>query len=356
MSTNRIAINGFGRIGRHLLRAILARDSFVEVVAIHDLTAAPTLAHLLEFDTVHGRLGRPVEVVGDELRVGERRIQVLSANHPGNLPWSALEVDVVAECSGRFTSRDLAAGHLLAGANRVVVSTPTDSADATICVGVNEQTLDPVRSRIVSNASCTTNCVAPMLAVLDEAFGVLGGWVQTVHAYTNDQELLDLPHHDLRRARAAAQNIVPTATGADRALSLVLPQLAGVIHSSAVRVPVPDGSLSTVVCTLGRDVSAADVNDALRQASAGSRLSGVLAVTDAAVVSSDVLGDPHSCVASTLDTETHGAQARVIGWYDNEWGYANRLLDLIEMVCLRTNDRHVAGAHARHNLEPVLTG
>jgi glyceraldehyde 3-phosphate dehydrogenase len=356
MSTNRIAINGFGRIGRHLLRAILARDSFVEVVAIHDLTAAPTLAHLLEFDTVHGRLGLPVEVAGDDLRVGGRRIKVLSANHPGNLPWSALEVDVVAECSGRFTSRDRAAGHLLAGANRVVVSTPTDSADATICVGVNETTLDPVRSRIVSNASCTTNCVAPMLAVLDNAFGVVDGWVQTVHAYTNDQELLDLPHHDLRRARAAAQNIVPTATGADRALSLVLPQLAGRIHSSAVRVPVPDGSLSTLVATLAHEASAEEVNTALRSASTSDRLSGVLSVTDAAVVSSDVLGDPHSCLVSTLDTESHGAQVRVIGWYDNEWGYANRLLDLVEMICLRTNDREIASSHARRSLEPVLTG
>ena len=335
----RIAINGLGRIGRALLRSILARESFVEVVAVHDLTPASTLAYLLQHDSVHGRLGLPVESTDDELLVGDRRIKVLRSNHPANLPWGALGVDVVAECSGQFTSRDRAAGHLLAGANRVIVSTPTDSADATICVGVNEGTLDPTRHRIISNASCTTNCVAPIFAVLDEVFGVEGGWVDTVHAFTNDQQLLDLPHHDLRRSRAAGQNIVPTGTGADRALALVLPHLKDKVHSVAVRVPVPDGSLSNAVCMLSAPATTEQVRQAFVEAAESERWSGLVGVSDMPMVSTDVLGDPRSCVVSLQDIESHGSAVRVFGWYDNEWGYANRLLDLIEMVTLRTNVR-----------------
>lgn len=335
----RIAINGLGRIGRHLLRAIVARDSFVEVVAVHDLTAASTLAYLLQFDSVHGRMNVSVEAVGDELLVGSRRITVLRSNHPANLPWGQLGVDLVAECSGQFTSRDRAAAHLLAGAKRVVVSTSTDSADATICLGVNEGTLKPTADRIISNASCTTNCVAPIFAVLDEAFGVDGGWVDTVHAFTNDQQLLDVPHIDLRRSRAAGQNIVPTSTGADRALALVLPHLRDRVHSVAVRVPVPDGSLSNVVCALQEPATTEQVREAFIEASRSERWNGILGVTDMPIVSTDVLGDPRSCVISLQDIESHGNSVRVFGWYDNEWGYANRLLDLIEMVVLRTNVR-----------------
>jgi glyceraldehyde 3-phosphate dehydrogenase len=335
----RIAINGLGRIGRALLRSILERDSFVDVVAVHDLTPASTLAYLLQHDSVHGRLGFRVDSTEDELIVGDRRIKVLRANHPANLPWGDLGVDVVAECSGQFTSRDRAAGHLLAGANRVIVSTPTDSADATICLGVNEGALDPVKDRIISNASCTTNCVAPIFAVLDEAFGVEGGWVDTVHAFTNDQQLLDLPHHDLRRSRAAGQNIVPTGTGADRALALVMPQLKDKVHSVAVRVPVPDGSLSNVVGMLKGPTSTELVRQAFRAAAESERWAGIVGVSDMPLVSTDVLGDARSCVISLQDIESHGSAVRVFGWYDNEWGYANRLLDLIEMVTLRSNVR-----------------
>lgn len=335
----RIAINGLGRIGRAFLRSILERDSFVEVVAVHDLTPASTLAYLLQHDSVHGRLGFQVEHTDDELIIGDRRIKVLRASHPGNLPWSKLGIDVVAECSGQYTSRERAAGHLLAGANRVVVSTPTDSADATICIGVNEGTLDLERDRIISNASCTTNCVAPIFAVLDDVFGVEGGWVDTVHAYTNDQQLLDVPHHDLRRSRAAGLNIVPTGTGADRALALVMPQLKGKVHSVAVRVPVPDGSLSNVVCTLSGPATSEQVRNAFIAASKSERWAGLVGVSDMPLVSTDVVGDPRSCVVSLNDIESHGSAVRVFGWYDNEWGYANRLLDLVEMVALRTNER-----------------
>jgi glyceraldehyde 3-phosphate dehydrogenase len=350
----RIAINGLGRIGRSLLRSILARDSFVEVVAVHDLAPASTLAYLLQHDSVHGRLGVPVESTEDELVVGDRRIKVLHSNHPANLPWGKLGVDVVAECSGQFTSRDRAAGHLLAGANRVIVSTPTDSADATICLGVNESTLDPTTHRIISNASCTTNCVAPIMAVLDEAFGVEGGWVDTVHAFTNDQQLVDLPHHDLRRSRAAGQNIVPTGTGADRALALVMPQLKDKVHSVAVRVPVPDGSLSNVVCMLNAQATTEQVREAFRAAAESQRWSGIVGVSDMPMVSTDVLGDPRSCVVSLQDIESHGSAVRVFGWYDNEWGYANRLLDLVEMVTLRSNERRPP-VHL-HSPRPALIG
>jgi len=335
----RIAINGLGRIGRALLRSILARESFVDVVAVHDLTPAATLAYLLQHDSVHGRLGVPVTATDDELIVGDRRIRVLRSNHPGNLPWSSLGIDVVAECSGQFTSRDRAAGHLLAGAKRVIVSTPTDSADATICVGVNEGSLDPSSHRIISNASCTTNCVAPIFAILDEAFGVESGWVDTVHAYTNDQQLLDLPHHDLRRSRAAGQNIVPTGTGADRALAQVMPHLKDKVHSVAVRVPVPDGSLSNVVCMLRGPATTSQVREAFAEAARSERWLGIVGVSDMPMVSTDVLGDPRSCVVSLQDIESHGSAVRVFGWYDNEWGYANRLLDLVEMVSLRSNER-----------------
>jgi glyceraldehyde 3-phosphate dehydrogenase len=341
----RIAINGLGRIGRALLRAIVARDSFVDVVAVHDLTPAATLAYLLQHDTVHGRLAVPVAATDDELVVGDRRIKVLRANHPGNLPWGSLGVDVVAECSGHFTSRERAGGHLRAGAKRVIVSTPTDSAEATICLGVNEATLDPNAHRIISNASCTTNCVAPIFAILDEAFGVEGGWVDTVHAYTNDQQLLDLPHHDLRRSRAAGQNIIPTGTGADTALARVLPQLKDRVHSVAVRVPVPDGSLSNVVGMLRGRPTTEQVRDAFIQAALSERWAGIVGVSDMPMVSSDVIGDPRSCVVTLQDIESHGNAVRVFGWYDNEFGYANRLLDLVEMVTLRTNVRRPAAAH-----------
>jgi len=331
MTGPRLAINGFGRVGRHFMRAALLRGSEVEIVAINDLNTAPTLAHLLEYDTVHSRLGLEVKASDTGLEVGERSIEVLHSAHPANLPWSTLSVDTVVECTGMFTLRERAAQHLVAGAKRVIVSAPTDAPDMTICVGVNEERLNGPSHRIVSNASCTTNCVAVMASVLHDAFGIESGWATTVHAYTNSQQTLDSPDQDLRLARAAAHNIVPAHTGADRALEQVLPVLAGRIGSVAVRVPVPDGSLTDLTCTLGTAVAEAEVNACLAEAANSSRLAGILGYTDAPIVSSDILGDPRSCVVSGIDTRVRRKEVKVFGWYDNEWGYANRLLDLVEL-------------------------
>jgi glyceraldehyde 3-phosphate dehydrogenase len=332
MDGRRIAINGFGRVGRHFLRAALVRGSELEVVAINDLNTAPTLAHMLQYDTVHSRLGRDVQASAAGLEVGGRNIAVLHAGHPATLPWSTLGVDAVVECTGMFTARERAAGHLVAGASRVFVSAPIDAADITICVGVNEEAFRPSAHRIVSNASCTTNCVAVLASVLHNEFGIESGWATTVHAYTNSQQTLDSPDVDFRMGRAAAHNIVPAKTGADRALEQVIPSLAGKIESVAVRVPVPNGSLTDLTCRLSKSVSAADINACFAAAAHSQRLEGILGYTDDPIVSSDVIGDSRSCVLTGADTKSRGNEVKVFGWYDNEWGYANRLLDLVEIA------------------------
>jgi glyceraldehyde 3-phosphate dehydrogenase len=332
MTSTRVAISGFGRIGRHVLRAALARGSALDIVAINDLAAPDVLAHLLAYDTVHGRLGEDVRLDGDCLHVGDRHIRLLSARHPKMAPWAELGVGLVLDCSGRFTSREMAGDHLVAGARRVIVSAPTRRADVTICMGVNQDRFDPARHDVISNASCSTNCLAAMAAVLHGRFGIESGWMTTVHAITNDQVLLDGSHHDVRLARAAGQNIVPAATGADHDLSQVIPELAGRLQSVAIRVPVPAGSLTDLTCRLSTPATAAEVNEAFLAAAAQGPLRGVLGATPAPVVSSDVLGDAHSCVVSTRDTVVHAGQVKVYGWYDNEWAYANRLLELAELV------------------------
>lgn len=335
MDDARVAISGFGRIGRHLLRAALARESALDIVAINDLADPQVLAHLLEYDTVQGRLGHRVGLDRDGLRVGDRRIRLLSSRHPKTAPWAELGIGIVVDCSGRFTSREMAGDHLVAGARRVIVSAPTRGADVTICVGVNQDDYDPARHYVVSNASCSTNCLAVMAAVLHREFGIESGWMTTVHAVTNDQVLLDASHHDPRRARAAFQNIVPAATGAGHDLGQVIPDLAGRLQSVAVRVPVPAGSLTDLTCRLRIPAGGHQVNEAFRAAAADGPLRHVLGCTEVPIVSSDVLGNPRSCVVSTSDTVAHGDQVKAYGWYDNEWAYANRLLELAELVAAR---------------------
>ena len=332
MSGPRVAISGFGRIGRHFLRSAMRRESDLDIVAVNDLANAATIAHLLEYDTVQGRLDEEIKIVGDHLQVGERSIRLLSSRHPSQAPWAELGVDVVVDCSGRFTSRELAGDHLVAGARRIVVSAPTRSADVTVCMGVNDDTFDPDRHFVISNASCSTNAVAVMAKVLHEEFGIASGWMTTVHAVTNDQVLVDAGHHDLRRARAAGQNIVPASTGADHDLAQVIPALTGRLQSVAIRVPVPAGSLTDLTCMLEVSVTEREVNAAFEAAAAHGPLRDVLGYTTAPIVSSDVLGDPRSCVFSATDTLVHADQVKVYGWYDNEWGYANRLLELVELV------------------------
>jgi glyceraldehyde 3-phosphate dehydrogenase len=342
--TVRVGINGFGRIGRNFFRAVRALDAAggagIEIVGVNDLTDRATLAHLLKYDSILGRLDADVHATGDAIVVGDASIAALAERDPANLPWKDLGVDVVVESTGFFTDADLARAHVdSGGARKVIISAPASNNDVTIVMGVNHEQYDAAAHTVISNASCTTNCVAPILAVLDEAFGVEGGWVDTVHAYTNDQQLLDLPHHDLRRSRAAGQNIIPTGTGADGALAKVLPHLKDRVHSVAVRVPVPDGSMSNVVGMLRTEATTEQVRDAFIQAALSERWSGIVGVSDMPMVSSDVIGDPRSCVVTLQDIESHGNAVRVFGWYDNEWGYANRLLDLVEMVTQRTNVR-----------------
>jgi glyceraldehyde 3-phosphate dehydrogenase len=329
----RIAINGFGRVGRVFLR--IARERGLDVVAVNDVTDAGTLAHLLAFDSTYGRLGVPVEALDDALIVDGRKIAVFAEREPGKLPWADLGVDVVIESTGRFRTREAAAEHLAAGARKVLISAPGKSAvDATIVMGVNQGTYDPARHDVVSNASCTTNCVAPMVDVLQRHFGLRQGFMTTVHGYTGDQRLLDAPHKDLRRARSAAVNIIPTSTGAAKAVGLVIPVAAGLLDGIAVRVPVPTGSLVDLTALLERPATAEQVREAFAEDAAG-RLFGVLKVTDAPAVSTDVIGDPASCVFDSTLTQASGELVKVFGWYDNEWGYAARLADLAEYVGAR---------------------
>ncbi|MGV9457173.1 type I glyceraldehyde-3-phosphate dehydrogenase [Streptomyces sp. NPDC003635] len=341
--TVRVGINGFGRIGRNYLRLVLERAEAgtgtpIEVVAVNDLTSPAALAHLLAFDSTYGRLRRTVEHDDTSITVDGHRIAVTAERDPAALDWARLGVDVVIESTGRFRTREDAGLHLKGGARKVLLSVPGKNVDATVVMGVNEGTYDPDADHVVSNASCTTNCVAPMVKVLDEAFGIDKGLMTTIHGYTNDQVVLDGPHKDLRRGRTAAVNIIPTSTGAARAVGLVMPELAGTLDGLAVRVPVEDGSLTDLTVVLDREVTADEVNAAFRAAASGS-LKGILRVSDAPIVSRDIVGDPASCVFDAPLTQAHGSLVKVFGWYDNEWGYTNRLVDLTEYVVARLRER-----------------
>ncbi|NGO68402.1 type I glyceraldehyde-3-phosphate dehydrogenase [Streptomyces boncukensis] len=329
--TIRVGINGFGRIGRNYFRALLEQGADIEIVAVNDLGDTATTAHLLKYDTLLGRLQQEVTHTEDTITVGGHTIKVLSERDPAQIPWGELGVDVVVESTGIFTKRADAEKHITAGAKKVIISAPAKDEDQTIVMGVNEGEYDPANHHIVSNASCTTNCVAPMAKVLDENFGITKGLMTTVHAYTNDQRILDFPHKDLRRARAAAENIIPTSTGAAKATALVLPQLKGKLDGIAMRVPVPTGSVTDLVVELGREVTADEVNAAFQKAAEGG-LKGYLEYTADPIVSSDIAGTPPSCTFDSALTMAQGKQVKVVGWYDNEWGYSNRLVDLTTYI------------------------
>jgi glyceraldehyde 3-phosphate dehydrogenase len=332
--TARVAINGFGRIGRNLLRAVREQGVDVEIVALNDLTDPGTLAHLLRYDSVHRRFPGDVRVEGGDLVIDGRTVRVLSERDPGALPWRDLGVDVVVESTGFFTDRDRAARHLDAGARKVIISAPAKGEDITIVMGANEEEYDPAAHHVISNASCTTNSVVPMAKVLHEAFGIAQGLMTTVHAYTGDQRIHDAPHDDLRRARAAALSIVPTTTGAARAAALALPELKGRLDGMALRVPIPDGSVTDLSLVLEREVTVAEVNAAMRAAAEGP-LRGILSYCEDPIVSIDIVGDPHSCVFDSLATMASGRLVKVLGWYDNEWGYSCRLAELTALVAAR---------------------
>ncbi|GAA1454741.1 type I glyceraldehyde-3-phosphate dehydrogenase [Nocardiopsis tropica] len=329
--TIRVGVNGFGRIGRNFWRAVAAGGSDIEIVAVNDLTDTKTLAHLLKYDTVLGTLDGNVEVGDDFIRVGDKNIKVLAERDPAQLPWSDLGVDVVIESTGRFTKAEDAKKHIAAGAKKVIISAPAKGEDLTVVMGVNDDKYDPASHHVISNASCTTNCVAPMAKVLLDSFGIVQGLMTTVHAYTNDQVILDFPHSDLRRARAAAQNIIPTTTGAAKATALVIPELAGKLDGMAMRVPVPDGSATDLVVTLERPATKDEVNAAFKAAAEGP-LKDVLVYTEDEIVSSDIVGTPPSCTFDSKMTMVAGNQVKILGWYDNEWGYSNRLADLAKLV------------------------
>ena len=330
--TVRVGINGFGRIGRNYLRAVLGQDADIEVVAANDLAPPATSAHLLKYDSTFGKLNYEVKVSEDTIIVGSHSFRFFSEKDPRAVPWGDLGADVVIESTGKFNDGEKASAHIEAGAKRVIISAPATNVDATFVVGVNDDTFVPGKHRIVSNASCTTNCFAPMIKVLDDAFGVEKGLMTTVHAYTNDQNLLDFVHKDLRRARAAANNIVPSSTGAARATSLVLPKMKGRLDGSALRVPVPDGSVTDFTGILGREVWAEEVNGAFKSAAISGKLAKVLVYTEEPIVSSDIVGSSASCTFDAKLTMASGSLVKVFGWYDNEWGYSNRLVDLTLII------------------------
>jgi glyceraldehyde 3-phosphate dehydrogenase len=335
--TIRVGVNGFGRIGRNFWRAAQAGDHDVEIVAVNDLADNSVLAHLMKYDSVLGVLPENIATTDDSIRVGDTTLRTLEERDPAALPWADLGVDVVVESTGRFTNAEDAGKHLEAGAKKVVISAPAKNEDLTIVMGVNDDQYDPARHSIISNASCTTNCVAPMAKVLVDSFGIAKGLMTTIHAYTTEQQLLDQiavtrkGAVDLRRARAAGVNVVPTTTGAAKATSLVLPELKGKLDGMAFRVPVPDGSVTDLVVDLEREVSKDDVNAAYKAAADG-ELKGYLHYTDDPIVSSDIVGSPASCVFDSQLTMAYGNQVKVIGWYDNEWGYSNRLVDVVRLV------------------------
>jgi len=328
----RVGINGFGRIGRNFYRAARKSGADIDLVAVNDLTSPEINAHLLKFDSTHGTLDEEVKVTGDGIAVGADSFKVLSERDPKALPWGDLGVDVVVESTGIFTDRDKAAQHIDAGAPRVVISAPAKGVDATFVVGVNDDTFDPAKHTVVSNASCTTNCFVPMVKVLDDAFGVEKGLMTTVHAYTNDQNLLDLVHKDLRRARAAAVNIVPASTGAARATSLVLQSMEGKLDGTALRVPVQDGSITDFTAILNQDVGVDEVNAAFREAASSGPLAKVITYSEDPIVSTDIVGSPASCTFDAPLTMAMGNLVKVLGWYDNEWGYSNRLVDIAVII------------------------
>ena len=328
----RVGINGFGRIGRNLFRAAKAANADIDFVAVNDLTDNKTLGHLLKYDSILGPYPGSVEVTGDGLRVDGDDLKVLAETDPGKLPWGDLGVDVVIESTGRFTDRENAQKHIdSGGAKKVIISAPAKGEDITVCLGVNFDQYDPDQHHVISNASCTTNCLAPLAKVLNDAFGIERGLMTTIHAYTADQNLQDGPHKDLRRARAAALNMVPTSTGAAKAIGLVLPELKGKLDGYAIRVPVPTGSATDLTVQLSREASAEDIDAAYREAAAGP-LGKYLTYTDAPIVSSDIVTDPSSCIYDAKLTKVFGPMAKVLGWYDNEWGYSNRLVDSVALV------------------------
>jgi glyceraldehyde 3-phosphate dehydrogenase len=327
----KIGINGFGRIGRNVFRAALKNDN-VEVVAVNDLTDANMLAHLLQYDTVHGTLEEKVTVDGDTLVIGDKKVKVIAERDPAQLGWGDLGVEVVVESTGRFTKRADAAKHIEAGAKKVIISAPATDEDITIVMGVNEDKYDAGSHDVISNASCTTNCLAPFAKVLNEKFGIKRGMMTTIHSYTNDQQILDLPHKDYRRARAAAENMIPTTTGAAKAVSLVLPELKGKLNGGAVRVPTPNVSLVDLVAELDKNVTAEDVNAAFKEAAEG-ELKGILAYSEEPLVSTDYNGSPASSTIDGLSTMVlEDSMIKVISWYDNESGYSNRVVDLVDYI------------------------
>jgi glyceraldehyde 3-phosphate dehydrogenase len=331
----KIGINGFGRIGRNFFRAAKQRGVDWDFVAVNDITDAKTLAHLLKYDSVLGTFPNEVQATEDTIVVDGHELRVLAERDPANLPWKELGARIVIESTGRFTNREDADKHIAAGAEKVIISAPAKGEDVTVVLGVNDQAYDPAAHNVISNASCTTNCVAPMAKVLDDAFGIERGFMTTIHAYTNDQNILDLPHKDLRRARAAALNIIPTTTGAAKAIGLVLPHLKGKMDGIAMRVPVPDGSVTDLVATLKREVSVEEINAAYKEASERGPLADKLVYTEDPIVSTDIVGSPASCTFDATSTMVMGNVAKVIGWYDNEWGYSSRLVDLVELVASR---------------------
>ena len=333
--TVKVGINGFGRIGRNFFRALLASGyTDVEIVGINDLTDTGTLAHLLKYDSVLGRIGIPVTAAEGSITVGDRTITVTAERDPGALPWARLGADIVIESTGFFTDAETAGKHVTAGAKKVIISAPAKGEDITIVMGVNQDEYDPATDTIISNASCTTNCLAPMAKVLDDSFGIERGLMTTIHAYTNDQRILDFPHSDLRRARAAALNMIPTTTGAAKAIGLVLPQLKGKLDGYAMRVPVPTGSATDLTVTLRTPATKDEINAAMKAAASGP-LAGILSYTEDPIVSSDIVTDPASCIFDAQLTNANGPMAKVLGWYDNEWGYSNRLVDLVRYVGVR---------------------
>ncbi|MGP9528384.1 MULTISPECIES: type I glyceraldehyde-3-phosphate dehydrogenase [Micrococcaceae] len=330
--TTRVGINGFGRIGRNFLRAVLAHKADIEIVAVNDLGSIDSLAHLVKFDSVLGPVGEAVSVDGDTIVVGERRIKVLSERDPANLPWGELNVDVVIESTGFFTKGADAGKHITAGAKKVIISAPASDEDITIVMGVNQDKYDPANHNIISNASCTTNCLAPLAKVLNDEFGIVDGLMTTIHAYTADQRLQDAPHSDPRRARAAALNLIPTSTGAAKAIGVVMPELKGKLHGYAMRVPVPTGSATDLTVNLARTATVEEINAAFEKAASEGALKDVLEYSTDPLVSTDIVTNPHSSIFDSGLTIVMGNSVKVVSWYDNEWGYSSRLVDLVGFV------------------------
>jgi len=329
--TTKVGINGFGRIGRNFFRALLVSGADVEVVGINDLTDTGTLAHLLKYDSVLGRIGIPVEAAEGAIVVDGRSIPVFAEKDPAALPWGEVGADVVVESTGIFTNADDARKHVTAGAKKVIISAPAKGEDITIVMGVNDSEYDPATDVIISNASCTTNCLAPMAKAIDDAFGIERGLMTTIHAYTNDQRILDFPHSDLRRARAAAINMIPTSTGAAKAIALVMPHMKGKLDGYAMRVPVPTGSATDLTVELKSAATKEEINEVVKKAAEGP-MKGILQYTEDPIVSTDIVTDPASCVFDAGMTNANGNMVKVLGWYDNEWGYSNRLVDLVGLV------------------------